>query len=444
MFLNMVRFLVALAVFPTFFISQASAQFYPDPSSPLVLEGYVTREVSPSDFDVNGIHIQSNEKTAFGKTAQPDRRIVEGGRSNLWIGEPVSIYGKMNKRTQSIAATGIVFHLQEPHKLSGDAIIDSILSPLKSGEVLVRADGYPIRIDQNTKIKFTEPLTSLSSVAPNVWIAFHGSLHPDGIVVAESVELSPNRLFYGEDKLLRKTNYDPSAVPDDTGQDELKKLAFGLDPKKIPPYHDAAMQARIEHIGNSLIPKYQRALPKSDETKILFQFQLIDHPEWRYALALPSGVILVPRRVVELLQDDSQLAALLADGVSCALEKQLYRELSSDGRLLSTIASGIAGWGSLGTAAYWNYGRNIYGGNSPTARQHQEQRDRVALSLMRDAGYDLMEAPKAWWLLSAKDPKNFEDSAMPNRAIYLYRTIGAVSHDDSKMAISSTTTAANQ
>jgi len=411
-------------------------------------DGYVTRFVSPLDFDLNGLRVISSSKTKFSSEITHNR----GGSEtvhDLYLGQPLSIYGKVSKRKHKIEATEIVIHARTERDVTGYAVIDRILSPLAAGELLLRADGYPIRINSTTKIKFKSPLTSLSSVSTNLWITYHGSLHEDGIVVADAVVLSPNIINKREDKLLEKTDYNPSAVSDSAKQNSITRLAFGVDPKTIPPYHDTAMQAHIEQIGKSLIPQYQKDLPESDETKILFQFQLVDGPEWRNAWALPSGVILVPRQVVAYMQNDSQLAALLADAVSCDLEKQTFREQPSDtakafnelggflgGWGLGSLVAGGAGAGAV-TLSQYGYAGNIYGANTPVEHQSENQRGRVALSLMYDAGYDLKEAPIAWWIVSANGFSLVEETKLPNRAIYLYKTIGAVWYDKTKETSSS-------
>ena len=84
------------------------------------------------------------------------------------------------------------------------------------------------------------------------------------------------------------------------------------------------MQARIDRIGSSLIPVYQRNLPDADPVKIPFKFQLIDATNWKDALTLPTGIILIPFELIERLQNDSQVATLLADNMAVALEKQNY------------------------------------------------------------------------------------------------------------------------
>ena len=428
------RAFAAFALLSAFTIATGYAQ---QPAA--AVDGYVTRAVSAADFDQNGLKVVVTPRTKFSSDVTGHRGGPEAA-GMLYVGEPVSIYGKPHRNEHLITATEIIFHAQAQSEVVGYAVIDRILSPLKSGEILVRADGYPIRINTATKIKFTSPLNSLSDATPNVWIAYKGALHSDETIIAQAAVLSPNVIGNREDKLIEKTDYDPSKVSDSAGQDPLRKLLFGADPKKVPPYHDAAMQARIDRIGKSLIPDYQKALHQSDETKILFQFQLVDGPQWRNAWALPSGVILVPRQIVESLQNDSQLAAVLADAVSCALEKQMYREQPSNTtKAIAELTSVLVGGGavvstvatvSAVTLSKYGYAGNIYGANGAVERQNQDQRGRVALSLMQDAGYDIDEAPKAWWALSAKDPNHVADSPMPDRAINLYRFLGAIWHND--------------
>ena len=148
-----------------------------------------------------------------------------------------------------------------------------------------------------------------------------------------------NRLYIGNRELefRGKQEYDPTAVAPEVKQSVIKEAFGEVDPKKFPPFKDPAMQARIEKIGNSLIPAYQQALPDSDPAKIHFRFQLIDTKLFSDGLTLPNGIILVPRQVVERMQNDSQLATVLADDMAGALERIEYRYMSA----LNMTAAGV-------------------------------------------------------------------------------------------------------
>ena len=155
------------------------------------------------------------------------------------------------------------------------------------------------------------------------------------------------------------------------------------------------MQQRIERVGNSLIPDFQRALPDSDKTKIHFQFQLVDQPKWDDARTLPGGIILVLRQIVELLTNDSQLAAVPADNISSALEKQGYRLMPANKALAATsLARDIAGFFVPGLSLVT--GIATYSSAKSIDAVLVNQSGRVALGLMHDPGYDVHQAPFAW------------------------------------------------
>lgn len=433
----MFRPLVVLAVLSAISLSPAIAQSGSEPDAP-ILEGYVTRAVSLSDLDVNGFHIQSQQKTVFGTTTHSDNQSIVITRSEPWLGESVSVFGKMDKRNHRIAATQIIFHLPDAHHLSGIAVIDRVFANGKPGEMLVRADGYRILINSSTKVNFQQPLTSLSDIKPNVWLKYHGTSSNDGILVADSVTFQPNTISHSEDKLLGKTDYDPAAVPSDSKQNAVSKYFLGLNPKKIPPYKDAAMQARIDRIGASLIPAFQRSLPNTDGSKIVFQFQLIDNKKLHDAWSLPSGVILVPYQVIERLQNDSQIATVLADNIATALEKQTYRMLPARHTMTAANLAADAGGlfvPGLGTAT----SIATYLSNKSIQTDLLNQSGRVSLGLLHDAGYDIDQAPITWWLLAAKPSKDLTNTALPPRAANLYSSLGTIWKNYSDAALPATT-----
>jgi len=424
----------AFAVLTLLFASSGIAQ----ESSPPVLQGFVTRTASGADFDVNGIRVVSSSKTTF----QVGTHILLSNAVIPYVGETVSVRGDLKRGKHQIKATEVVLRPAVERKLSGFGVIDRILSPVNSTEILIRADGYSIRVNSSTKTSFEPPLTSLATVTTNVWIDFHGKLRDDGVVFADSIVFAPNVIREREDKLLAKTDYDPSAVPDSSKQDAASKFFLGVDPKKIPPWHDAAMQARIERIGASLIPAYQRALPDTDATKIQFQFQLIDAPKWHDAMAMPSGIILVPRQIVERLQNDSQLATVLADNISCVLEKQTYLVTPKKQALTAAnIAGAAAGFVIPGVGLVTNIA--TYSSGKSIQTHLLDQSGRVSLGLLHDAGYDIHQAPLAWWTLAAKKPNDIAGTAPPERALNLYRVLGETWQSPSSYT-TSTSTASEQ
>jgi hypothetical protein len=413
-----------------------------------VLTGYVTRAASGSDFDVNGIRILcSGVNRGAIVTASGIRQSAAGCQGSApYIGERLAVYsaqssiqfegGPNTERVDSINATRIEYQPMRHYEISSSAVIDVIpgqpLGSAPAADFLVRADGYRIRITGKTKIEWKPPLRSLADVKAGDWIKYKGKLDAAGVLVAASVEIGPNTISNGEDKLRKKGEYDPSAVTPGTKQNFLEagfkggcggSYIEGCDPKKFPPFDNAEMQARIEKIGDSLIPAYQRALPADDPARIDFRFQLIDTKLLRSTFTLSSGIILVPHQVVERLQNDSQLAAVLADGIARALEKQQYR---TEGKIraadASTFAAAFVPYAGLGAFTGFEVASDI-------EEKVMEQRDRVSLVLLHDAGYDIDQAPIAWWLLDPGKPAPLAKIDIPDRAVYLYRILGESWHN---------------
>lgn len=221
----------------------------------------------------------------------------------------------------------------------------------------------------------------------------------------------------------KKNEYEPAAVSPDTRQSGVSKFFFGLDVKRFPPHQDPELQARIERIGTSLIPAYQRALPPDDPTRFNFRFQIVDIKEYNEPSTLPNGIVIVPYIGLDRLRSDSELAAPIAVAIAFALEKEQVRGRSARNSITSgQVAGEIAGI----FIPFAGLPGDIAGG---IAKRHLlelqvEQSGRVALCLMHDAGYDLKLAPIALWLSASKKPKPIEEIKMPAHATNLYKALG--------------------
>ena len=388
----------------------------------IAVDGYVTGLDSSTHFVVNGKRVICTAKTNF---AFPDHtiRTKPDWTNGPYIGEPLLVYGKTNRKKHTVTATEIASGESGPARIKGSGVIDRVLSSMPgSNSILVRADGYPVLVTKKVAT-FYAPVSSISQIGTNVWIMFEGQQRADGVVVASKAAVFPNVIEHSEESLRKKAEYDPATVDPKKKQSAVSKAFIGVELKKLPPYKDPAMQARIDRIGESLIPAYQRALPDSDPTKIHFRFQLIDNATYRNALTWPSGIILVPRQAVERMQNDSQLATVLAGGIAFALEKQGYREMPAVEGLNITTSAAIAGAflvPGVGAAAL---GADVFA-VSKVVRDSEEESGRVSLGLLMDAKYDIRQTPIAWWLLASKKPKDLANVAMPYRAKYLYRIFG--------------------
>lgn len=156
----------------------------------------------------------------------------------------------------------------------------------------------------------------------------------------------------------------------------------------------------------------------------------MDAEHFRDALAFANGIILVPFPAISRLQNDSQIAAVLADNIAASLEKQEVRSQPAAHRLTGVaVAGNVVGLVVPGLGLVT--GATTFGVAKHMITLQRRQSGRVALCFMHDAGYDLSQAPIAWWLLDPAKPKPLEKTNLPDRAAYLYSTLGTTWHDQS-------------
>jgi hypothetical protein len=135
----------------------------------------------------------------------------------------------------------------------------------------------------------------------------------------------------------------------------------------------AEVQAYIAEIGWRLVPAYQRDLPNDDPTKIPFKFYIARNADFG-AVALANGVVVVFSGVFDVLQNEAQLASILAHEISHVTQKHGWK--------LSKM-----------TPAARLFGYN---------RSFENQADRLSLVYAIDAGYDPREAPRSWTRVAKK------------------------------------------
>ena len=389
------------------------------------LAGQVTEASSSTNFAVNGKYVICDAKTDFRVAHGVDPSRVSWSEKP-YIGEPLLVFGREDRHTHVVYAKRVIFAPAD-QTLHGQGIVEQLLNSNVPGSVLLRADGYPILVQAATTVMFAEPLKSLKDIGPNVWLQYQGRQRPDGALVADKVSFRPNILSDREEKLRERYTYDPATIASDAHQNALVRTVRGIDPSQIPPYSDAAMQQRVIAIGEKLIPRCQKELPAADPNRISFQFEVVDGKD-REGMDFPSGVILVPRDVVERAQTDDELAGYIATGMSAVIEKQRVRNGSKKGALdaaeIALDAAEIGGLIAL-TPAFMG----AVSKKQDLEIAEEEQRMRESLSLVHDAGYDVIGVPRIWWRLASADPKPLSEVPIPPKAEYAYAVIGSTWRD---------------
>jgi Domain of unknown function (DUF5666) len=388
------------------------------------LTGFVTRVESPFEFEVNANRVHCGAETQIFDFSSKGSKTRGCSAQAVFVGQVMHVNGQFHSQDHSLFAASIAVRNLLPDKISGSALIEALpavdAGHAGPGSLLVRADGYRILIDRYTTVFWAGTVTSLAEIRPGDWINYKGALAKDGVVIAQDAKFSRRQTSRKEERFQKKSEFDPLQVPAQARRSLLHEVFVGIDYKHIPPYDDRNLRDHVRAIGEKLIPTFQRELPDDDPAKINFRFQLTNDPRWREIVPLSSGIILIPYKAVERMQNDSELAALLADGIARVLERSQYR--MHDVLSEATIGSYMV-FNPAIAAAIAAESRSL--ANS----KEQAQSVRVSLGLLHDAGYDIDQAPIAWWLLAPKTPKPIDDTPLPARVGRLYRLLGEEWHN---------------
>ena len=434
----MVRKLFGAGVVLVFF---ASAVFAQGPKlKDVKIRGYVTEFRSPTDFEIEDYRISRDEGFSLDfDNASPD---ITFGLNDIRVGVELEIRGQLNEATGELKAQSIRVDLEQFKSIKQTAFVSAVPEGIQlldgswAGEL--RADGQIIRVTETTKVVFKptkrekklakangkqvkeqeeefESLRSLEQVTIGMSMTYEGTRDRDtGRILAERVEFSTNDLENGEAKLWKslKTSIKASQAlkPGELKVDNVGKF------KLLP---DSEVQDYVSRVGRSLIPGYQAELKAEDPGKIPFQFHVV-LDDSANAFATPNGIVVVNSGMMELLENEAQLAAVLGHEIAHATHEHTWRQQQyHKGKRLAIGLAGAfaAGYGLQGMADLANLVNGaIVNGHS---RSLENQSDRVGLQYMVAAGYDPRQAPIVWKLMTKKNglqATNFFWSSHENQA----------------------------
>jgi hypothetical protein len=359
-------------------VVSATAQ---DPAPPTI-QGYITAIPSADMIVLADQQIRLQPNTRFEWMEDNSAHGARNIRSELQVGTFVQVYGSPHKRTELWTPDFIKVRDDWNQKISGLSAIDKVVAT--GSEPLLRADGYLIRVTPATSISFNEEVKSRADIRPDTWLRYEGNRQRTGVLVA-------SKIAFVHAKSSSDTTAGPSSPsPSGPAEDEDGVIRY-------TPINDAALQQRIQRIGMAVVPGYQKELHDDSPSKIHFRFVATDNEKYHWENCTSDGLILVPKLVIDRLTRDDQLAAVLADGVAFNLQRQAAR-VYGEGHLLDGIQNSSYLFLPVGLAAVV--------GSRTVEREMlytmEEQRGRVALALMCDAGYDPWQSPEAWRLLAPK------------------------------------------
>ena len=160
-------------------------------------------------------------------------------------------------------------------------------------------------------------------------------------------------------------------------------------------HNDSDLDAWLQGIGDRLVPAPTDSYQE-------YRFYLIRDPSPN-AFALPDGQIYVHTGLICRLENEAQLASLLAHeiihvaGHHGVLAYRSQKNKAFLGGLLSVLGALAGGWGEVG-GYLMNYGlaTSVFG----YSRDLEQEADVKGGALMLDAGYDIREMPTLFEILS--------------------------------------------
>ena len=159
-------------------------------------------------------------------------------------------------------------------------------------------------------------------------------------------------------------------------------------------HSDRELEAWLQEIGNRLVPEPTDSYQE-------YRFYLIRDPSPN-AFALPDGRIYVHTGLICRLENEAQLAFLLAHEINHVaghhgiVAYRSYKNKAVLGEIIGILGAFAGGWGQLG-GFLMNYGlaTSVFG----YSRDLEQEADVKGYALMLNAGYDVREMPALFEIL---------------------------------------------
>ena len=403
--------------------------------SSITIEGYVTSVHLPLSLEVNGKNVVLSAHTVYGMINGDPPGKIEQVKNVLHAGSFVSVTGtREDYGVDAINAYSVLVRDPPKKVISGLGLVDKV--EMNGPDAFLQADGYKLRLNAATHLSFSGGLRSIAEVKPGNWVSYAGNRDNAGILVASKAEFYPATIEKKKPAEMAKDASIPDSIPADAwlvnGDGSFvprhTKVRMG-DSSGWCGWHklaqDAALQERVRRVGMSVIPRYQSQLPADEAAKIHFRFYVVDEPHIRSSFSCSPGMIQLPVEVVSLMKNDDQLAAVLADGVALQLQWQSAR-LMAPAMILAGLE--IAGEVAGGFYPWVEMASGVGGGltGHEFGQRLADQRSRMALAMVVDAGYDPWQAPEAWERLEAQHVlQKLDVTNHPNHSKYQLEILNA-------------------
>jgi len=176
--------------------------------------------------------------------------------------------------------------------------------------------------------------------------------------------------------------------------DEEQAVALGADAwqqinSEMKVSSDETARARVQQMG-------QRIAAASGAEGIDWEFELFEEPTPN-AFALPGGKIGVNSGMLDVAENDDQLAAVLAHEVGHVTARHVSEQLSQSAAIQTALGTAGLSEGAVGALVQVATGV----GQLSFSRSAEAEADRIGLEYMARAGYDPRAAVQLWQNMQA-------------------------------------------
>ena len=181
----------------------------------------------------------------------------------------------------------------------------------------------------------------------------------------------------------------------DTELNHMGVTSFEKMKQEIPISKDKATVDFVHCVANAITANVEKAAHQGEWEVVVFDSEQVN------AFALPGGKIGVYTGILEVTENQDQLAAIIGHEVGHVLERHSNERLSAN--KLSNVGLAVAaialGSSHVDNKALWVAGLGIgvqYGLIMPYSRSHESEADIVGQDLMARSGFEPQASVQLW------------------------------------------------
>jgi Peptidase family M48 len=311
-----------------------------------------------------------------------------------------------------ISKRNIIRYIIIKTKLSGSDNYEGVFEGIKGD--LATIDGKSVRLKSGSTIEGDkgfkgQNFTSFDQMMIGSVVKVSGQRQADGTLMADRGKAWENAETKDDSKLkltLQKTK-------------KLTSVEVNFGGAKFNLLKNPSLLDYVNRVGRSVVPAYQRELPKGHPVKIDFNFYIVEDSTFN-ACAYPDGTIFIHTALLTQMENEAQLASVLGHEIAHTTYEHARLQMQKE-RVISSLTfftnfATVAGIipAELGMLV------SAFGGpalSSKYGRDFEEQADRAGLTYMSQAGYDPREAAKIWKrLVDRTEPQEANFGADVERA----------------------------